>query len=162
MIIDTISSKYAYYAEKMGFQKWQITLFENLLDWHTLLHNEKSKIKLGQHVIKSINMGPQGGHTYFARIAAQTSFPLKTKVYTIGRLRLGEYCDLLLKPKRCHQIVDVLPMMEFAGYHGSPVDVVIVDMNQYNMSEYRQSLTTLQESIPFTTSILLLQVGNKF
>ncbi len=163
MIVDTISSKYAYYAEKMGFQKWQIALFENLLDWHTLLHTDKFKVKIDQHIIKSINMGPQSGHTYFARAAANKSFPIKTKVYATSLMHLGEYADLILKPDRCHQMVDILHRIDFVGYHwDDPVDLVIVDMARNNVGEYRQALSVLQESLPLTTSILLLQVGNKF
>jgi len=156
VIIDMMS-KHIYYAEKMGFRKWQVSLLENLLDWHTLLHN---KVNLDRHIVKSINMGPKGGHTYFARAAACKSFPIKTKVYVSDRLHLREYIDLILETERCHHIVDILHQTDFTGYHDDPVDIVVIDMNKNRVEEYRQALSTLLKSLPFSTSILLLQVGN--
>lgn len=156
MIINTtIPKQYELFSEKYSLQPWQQGVVSEIFRWNGVIKSN-IKLTLDKNLIKSINMGPQAGHTYLARVLSLTDFPVKSKIYVTNTLQLGEYGDLVLKPYKCHEVIDVLYEDDFPGYHGNPVDLVVIDFDNRPVSRFQNSLNTVIDSLPITTLILLL------
>lgn len=161
MIIDSLPKHHEVLAEKLSLKHWQSGVLGDLLYWHDI-QKSNIRIKMDRHLIKSVNMGPQAGHTYLARQLAMKECPIRTKVYVTDTMCLGQFSNLILKPEKCHEVVDVMQSDWFAGYNGDPVDLIVFDMHNIPASHYEKSLDCLFSSVPTTTAVLLLQPGNNF
>ncbi len=146
MIIDTLPNKYEVLALKNTFKPWQTGLLARMV----------SKSGDGEAII-SINMGRSAGHTYFAKIAAASDFPARTKLYVTRQEQIREYSKLLFTPEAVHEPIDWLDKEDFADIDVPAVDYIVIDMNAEHYRRFREAILHIKQTIGKHTKILLMQ-----
>lgn len=143
MIVDVLSNQYEALASKYTFRPWQTGLLGNMLS-----------SSLGNQCI-SVNMGSEAGHTYFARVAASSDFPLRTKIYLTRQEVFSEYSALLFDENLVHEPIELLD--ECSRYAGNPIEFVLVDMSGEPPRRFKGELHSIVSSLPSTTRVVILQ-----
>ncbi len=156
MIVDILPYEYEHIAHKFKFHPWQKGLLGDLMNWRNIVSGNIG-LNLSKHIIKTMNMGPTAGHTYFAKVAARRDFPIKTKVFAMSQKHLAEYAELIIDPNKCDEIVDVFSHDNFDGYKGPPVELIVIDLNNNPVGVFMSSLRALCDSVPVRSVILILE-----
>ncbi len=145
MIVDVLPNQYEAIAAKHSFRPWQTGLLGNMLS---------GKLSSADRCI-NMNMGSFAGHTYFARIAASSDFPSRTKVYLTRQEAFSEYSSLLFDEDKAHEPIELLD--ECKGYTGDYVSFVLVDMSGEAARRFKDDLNRILLTTPSTTRVVILQ-----
>ncbi len=142
MIVDVLPNQYETLARKHNFCPWQVGLLGEL-------HNSSS-------MLITINMGRQAGHTYFARIAASSEFPKRTKVYIAHKKNYAEYANLLFDHSKVHEPIGLIAD-KFVPSFRTEVDFVIFDMNNEHPKQFEVPIAAILSALPTSARLVLLQ-----
>lgn len=145
MIVDILPNQYEALAAKHSFRPWQTGLLGNMLSEKTVSCDR----------CINVNMGSFAGHTYFARVAASSEFPSRTKVYLTRQEAFSEYSSLLFSEGKSHEPIELLD--ECTGYVGDYVSFVLVDMSNESPRRFKDDLNRILSSISPTTRVIILQ-----
>ena len=145
MIVDILPNQYEAFASKYSFRPWQTGLLGNMLS---------DKIVSTDRCI-NVNMGSFAGHTYFARIAASSNFPSRTKIYLTRQEAFSEYSALLFDEDKAHEPIELLD--ECNGYSGQYVSFIIVDMSGESARRFKDDLNRIMSTASPDTRIVILQ-----
>lgn len=144
MIVDVLPNQYEALASQYTFRPWQTGLLGDMLS-----------SSFSNSPCISVNMGPEAGHTYFARIAASSDFPFRTKIYLTRQEVFSEYSALLFDENLVHEPIELLD--ECSCYAGNPIEFMLVDMSGESSRRFRGELHGIVSSLPPTTRVVILQ-----
>lgn len=161
MIIDkAIPEPYEVISDNYSLNCWQKGVVDQIFRWQSIIKSGV-KLTLSTNPVKMINMGRSAGHTYLGRALSLKTWPLRTKVYASSSINFHEYM-LINSSGSSHEPVDILHEEGFTGYHGDPVELVVVDLANQPVRQFQKSIEKLISSIPVTTMILLLHPSTGF
>lgn len=145
MIVDILPNQYEALAAKHSFRPWQTGLLGNMLS---------EKLVSSDRCI-NVNMGSFAGHTYFARVAASSEFPFRTKVYLTRQEAFSEYSSLLFDEDKSHEPIELLD--ECKGYVGDYVSFILVDMSGESPRRFKDDLSRILSTASPDTRVVILQ-----
>lgn len=162
MIVDLLSPRFLQISYKYNLRPWQSGVLADTISSvehiRTLVSNGV-RLRFDHHLVKHVNMGPQSGHTYVARIAALQEFPIRTQVYVSRPEAINEFKQPISLNSSYHETVSILREDSFVAYQDHPVELIVIDMNSETTRRFRASFDSLRASVPKTTIVLILQAA---
>lgn len=157
MIIDIISKPYEKHSERFSFKPWQCGLLGSLTGSAARIISANWAGPVGDLSIRTVNMGRNSGHTYFAQSIALNECPVRTKIYIADDAEVVEqYVSLSFQNDICHEPIEVMTASR-AEYKGQLVDVVVLDFGGSPLSKWRSYVESMRAGLPPSTMLLMLE-----